>query len=150
MKKSMTIGDLAKAVGVGKGALRYYEAMGLIPEPQRSESGYRLYSEAYVRRARLIKQARQLGLNLRQTKDLMESASRDSCTPFQGYLMTVVATKIHEVDKRMAELRALRRNLRKLRASLSRGAGEVQKGGAAVLESSRCFCLDEIARVSVA
>src|SRR4030042_744255 len=62
MKAGLTIGELAGELQPNPKTIRYYEDMGLIPEPRRSESGYRLYSRYEVERLRLIKRAKILAL----------------------------------------------------------------------------------------
>ena len=59
--KPMTIGRLSKAGGVKVTTIRYYESIGLMGEPDRSESGQRLYGEESVQRLSFIRHARDLG-----------------------------------------------------------------------------------------
>jgi MerR family copper efflux transcriptional regulator len=57
MGSSLNIGDVAKAVGVNVQTLRYYERVGLMPVPKRSDSGYRLYTDGTVRMVAFVKRA---------------------------------------------------------------------------------------------
>ena len=50
--------------------LRYYEREGLLPEPERTEAGYRLYTDEDVKRVRFIKRAQELGFSLKEVKEL--------------------------------------------------------------------------------
>lgn len=59
--KSLTRGQLAQKTGTGIEALRFYERNGLIQEPPRSQSGYRLYPDSVVGRLRFIRRAKELG-----------------------------------------------------------------------------------------
>ncbi|MBI2303306.1 MAG: MerR family DNA-binding transcriptional regulator [Chloroflexi bacterium] len=54
MKRSLRIGELAKATGLTTKAIRYYELLGLIPRTSRTESGYRMYPDQDVRRLEFI------------------------------------------------------------------------------------------------
>lgn len=63
--------ELAKQANVNSETLRYYEREGLLPEPERTESGYRLYADKDVRRDRFIKRAQELGFSLRKIKELL-------------------------------------------------------------------------------
>jgi len=55
MRSTLTIGQVAKATGINAKTIRYYEEAGVAPPPQRSQSGYRMYSETDVRRFDLIR-----------------------------------------------------------------------------------------------
>ena len=75
---TMTIGRLAKQVGVNIDTIRYYERNGLIPEPVRRASGYREYEAADVSRLRFILRAKELGFTLAEIGELLSlSADRD-------------------------------------------------------------------------
>jgi DNA-binding transcriptional MerR regulator len=65
MPMEMLIGELADAVGVGVETVRFYERTGLLPEPPRSDAGYRLYDDEALRRLRFIRKAKDLGFNER-------------------------------------------------------------------------------------
>jgi MerR family copper efflux transcriptional regulator len=60
----MQIGELAQQGGVTVQTVRFYERQGLLPEPRRKDSGYRIYSEEDVRRLAFIRQAKVLGFSL--------------------------------------------------------------------------------------
>lgn len=70
-RPSLTTGELAERSEVNVQTLRYYERRGLLPEPPRSESGYRQYSTSAVSRIRFIKRAQTLGFTLEQIEDLL-------------------------------------------------------------------------------
>src|SRR5262245_11333758 len=66
MKNLMTIGGLAKATGVKIVTIRYYERVGLLPTPSRTEGNYRAYKAEHVRRLEFIRRLRALGFTLDQ------------------------------------------------------------------------------------
>jgi DNA-binding transcriptional MerR regulator len=68
----MRIGEVAAEAGVNIQTLRYYERRRLLPEPARSNSGYRTYDPGTVRLVRFIKRAQELGFTLREIEDLIE------------------------------------------------------------------------------
>ena len=74
MRSTLTIGQVAKATGINAKTIRYYEEAGVAPPPQRSQSGYRMYSETDVRRFDLIRRARSLDMTLSDVKQLAELA----------------------------------------------------------------------------
>lgn len=67
----MNIGEASEAVGVSVKMIRYYESIGLIKSPLRSESGYRVYSDNDVHTLRFISQARDLGFSIEQMEGLL-------------------------------------------------------------------------------
>ncbi|MBI4445426.1 MAG: MerR family DNA-binding transcriptional regulator [Acidobacteria bacterium] len=68
---SLTIGQVAQQAGIGIETVRFYERQGLIPEPPRTESGYRQYPERIVDPLRFIKRAQQLGFTLKEVAELL-------------------------------------------------------------------------------
>ena len=68
----LTIGKLAKQVGIGIETVRFYERQGLIEEPPRTDSNYRIYPEDEVKRLQFIKRAKDLGFTLKEIKELIE------------------------------------------------------------------------------
>ena len=68
----MRIGEVAARAAVNVQTLRYYERVGLLPEPGRRASGYRAYDPSIVRRVRFIKRAQELGFTLGEIADLLE------------------------------------------------------------------------------
>ena len=77
----MTIGQLARRVGIRPSAIRYYEAQGILMPPMRSASEYRLYGSETVSMIRFVQRARELGFSLEQIRQIVD-ASRDDlpCT----------------------------------------------------------------------
>lgn len=67
----MTRGQLAKAAGVHTETIRFYEQKGLIPEPGRSATGYRQYTDEYIGRIRFIHRAQDLGFTLKEIHELL-------------------------------------------------------------------------------
>lgn len=108
----MLIGALAEAAGVGVETVRFYEREGLIPEPPRSASGYRLYDVDAVRRLRFIRSAKRLGFTLAETKELLELRVTDTAGCDEVAART--RRKVAKVDARLRELRRIRRTLQRL------------------------------------
>lgn len=67
----LKIGQLAKATDVNIDTIRYYERIGLIPEPSRQKSGYRQYSERDIAQIRFIRRAQKLGFSLKEIGELL-------------------------------------------------------------------------------
>ncbi|MCZ4314718.1 MerR family DNA-binding transcriptional regulator [Comamonadaceae bacterium G21597-S1] len=70
MNETMNIGQAAKAAGVSAKMIRHYERIGLLPQAERNDSGYRLYRERDVSLLRFIRQSRSMGLSVPQIAEL--------------------------------------------------------------------------------
>lgn len=102
----MTIGKLAEAAGVNVQTVRYYERRGLLPDPPRTASGYREYPESDVARISFIRRAQGLGFTLKEIADLLSLRMAPGTTPDQ--VRGRVASKIADVESRIAELERIR------------------------------------------
>ncbi len=71
MPKKLTISNIAKEVGIGIETIRYYERIGLIKQPQKPASGYRVYDTAISQQLFFIKRAKELGFSLNEISDIM-------------------------------------------------------------------------------
>ncbi len=110
----MLIGELADHTGVSTKALRFYERQGLVPEPARTEGGYRDYSDATVGRVVFIKDAQAAGFTLSQIGEIL--AIRDQGEAPCGHVSTLVEQRLADVEQRLAELRGVRAQLRDIAA----------------------------------
>lgn len=118
MGKHFRIGEVAKLTGVTPKTIRYYEDIELIPKARRTVvphgMGYRLYFDEDIRRLAFIRQAKLLDLSLTEIRDLIAAAEAGCCSSLNPKLGLLVERKLGEIDKRIAELEALRRSLRRL------------------------------------
>jgi DNA-binding transcriptional MerR regulator len=105
----MRVGEVAERAGVNVETLRYYERRGLLPKPDRAPSGHRSYDEETVQLLRAIKEAQALGFTLAEIAEYL-GASRHSSSPTEA-LRVRMATKIDEIDSRIAALRRMREEL---------------------------------------
>lgn len=105
----MNIGEAAGAAGVSAKTIRYYESIGLIRTPDRTENGYRVYDHRDVQTLRFVQRARKLGFSVRQVRDLLalwmdrERSSAD--------VKSVARAQLAEIDRRMSQLAAMRDTL---------------------------------------
>jgi len=110
MANGLYIGDLAKRAGTNPKTIRYYEDLGLLSEPERTESGYRLYAESDVERLRFILSAKALGLSLNEIKDIVDLWA--SGTAPCGHVSRLLEDKLSVLDAKIRELTAFRDELR--------------------------------------
>ena len=128
MADTLTIGQVAERTGLPASAIRFYERRGLLPAPQRSAAGYRRYTPTDVRRIRLIRRARVLGLALSEVRTLVEQAFASECADFAGQLLERIAGQRAEIDRRLAELRSLREELDELEQHVRHDQARAQPG----------------------
>ncbi len=103
------IGDLARATATRVETIRWYERQGLLPEPSRSPGNYRCYGEAGLSRLSFIRRARALGFSLGQVRTLLGLA--DDRGADCGSVDVLAADHLAEIDRKIADLTALRREL---------------------------------------
>ena len=108
----MKIGELAEQTTVPTKTIRFWESEGLLPEPERTASGYRDYDDTAVGRIGFIRQAQTAGLTLAQIRQILDVA--DDGNPPCEHVAEAVADRLAEVDARIKELQAMRRHLRSL------------------------------------
>jgi len=108
-RDSYRIGQVAKETEVSVETVRYYERFGLLPRPPRTAGGERRYGPEAVARVRFIKQAQSLGLRLREILELVgdERRSKVGCRKVHA----VLTRHLDEIDRRIRDLRELRRTL---------------------------------------
>lgn len=109
----MQIGEVAHQVGLATSAIRFYEERGLIPQADRTESGYRDFHRSVIDRIRFIRAGQAVGLTLQELGQVLQI--RDQGESPCSHVTDLVETRIHEVDERIQELRSLRRDLTALR-----------------------------------
>ena len=107
-----TIGTLAAAAGVKRDTVRYYERTGLLPAPDRSASGYRLYGDIELERIRFIRTAQHLGFTLAEISTLL--ALRASESARAADVLCVTESKIAEAKGRIVQLEAIQTALQQL------------------------------------
>jgi Cd(II)/Pb(II)-responsive transcriptional regulator len=122
----MKIGELATASETAVETIRYYEREGLLPEPARTETNYRIYGAEHLARLRFIRYCRGLDMSLEEIAVLLnfKDAPQADC----GNVDAVVDAHIDHVSRRIKELRGLEKELKELRA-LCREAHVAQECG---------------------
>lgn len=105
----MKIGELANATGTKVETIRYYEQTGLLPAPARTLGSYRSYDGEHLARLSFIRRARNLGFSIEQVRallDLSDERTRDCAS-----VDRIASEHLRKVDRKIADLTALRREL---------------------------------------
>lgn len=105
----LKIGEVSKHSGIGIEALRFYEKSGLLDQPERTDSGYRLYDATVLERLAFIKQAQVLGFSLDEIKRIIDEkrAGQSPCVEVRE----LVRLRLDELDERMQEMQRYRQEL---------------------------------------
>jgi Zn(II)-responsive transcriptional regulator len=122
--KAMTSGELAKQSGVNVETLRYYERDGILPQPERTESGYRLYHDSDVQRVRFIKRAQDLGFSLKEIKELLLLKQEPNHSAAD--VKKMAEEKIEAIEEKINMLQAIRESLQNLTAACPGAAATVE------------------------
>lgn len=106
------IGKLAKATGVKVPTIRYYEQIGLMPQPERTAGNQRLYAQSTLERLAFIRHARDLGFPLEAIRELLSLSDRPNqpCTAADD----IARRQLAEVQARIARLTVLRDELQRM------------------------------------
>lgn len=106
------IGDLARRTRTKVETIRYYERTGLLPPPPRTAGNYRAYEQRHLDRLSFIRRARDLGFPIQQVRALLDLADQRerSCEAVDG----IVREHLSEVERKLADLAALQRELMSL------------------------------------
>ena len=101
----LTIGDVAARAGVNTSAIRYYERIGLLPQPERV-AGKRRYAPDVLERLAVISTAQRAGLSLGEVRDLLDGV--DAGEPAGERLQALARRKLPEVEALIAQAEAVR------------------------------------------
>lgn len=108
----MKIGELARVTGANIETIRYYERIGLLPEPHRTAANYRSYGEAHRSRLAFVRHSRDLGFTIEEIRsllDLSDHPERDCAEADQ-----IATGHLEQVEVKIAQLEALRGELARI------------------------------------
>jgi len=102
MEERFFIGELSRRTGIPSHTVRYYEQLGLIDPPERTEAKYRVYSEQDETRLRFIEQAKLFGLSLTEIKKIikLKAAGIEPC----AYVKDMIRKHLDDLDRRIQEM----------------------------------------------
>lgn len=123
----LKIGELARLTDTNNETLRFYESKGLLDEPRRTQSGYRLYTDEQVERVRFIVRAKHMGFSLKEISELLSlRVDREQSTC--GEVKQLAEAKLTSIEEKISELEKMRAALRQIT--------EACRGG----EASAVYC----------
>ncbi len=137
---AMQIGAAAREAGLSVPAVRFYESKGLLGEAPRTAGGYRMYGAADVRRLKLIRRARTLGLPLPAVRELVQAAFEESCRSFEPRLKQALDRRVLDVRQQIEELSLLQTQMTELQSHLAGQCACDHPAG----ECSGCSLLGEV------
>lgn len=107
--ETIQIGDLARRTGISVDAIRFYEKEGLLEEPARTKSGYRVYEPQALADVEFIQKAQQLGFSLAEINELLtiQRHPRESCEQVSN----LIAQKLSVVRGKVKELQLIESDL---------------------------------------
>jgi DNA-binding transcriptional MerR regulator len=119
----LKISQLAERAGVNVSTVRFYERIGLVPDPVRSRSGYRLYDPDHQARLMFITRGRRLGLSLEQIAELLVVWDGTNCGATREKIVTLLDLNLVDVRARISELQAFADQLEAARTRLAGADG---------------------------
>lgn len=123
----MKIGQVASEAGVSVDTVRYYERRGILPEPERLPSGYRVYAPAVIERLRFARRLQELGLTLNEVADALhaDDAGDASCDTQRWRLEAV----LERIEEQRTELDALHAEVCSVLADCDKGCCHFSASG---------------------
>jgi len=108
-RSTFQLGEVSHRLGLNPQTLYFYERIGLIPPPQRSEAGYRLFNQSDIERLTFITRAKSLGLSLDEIKDILSLKSGRSLTC--QALHERLSKKVQDIEEKIRQLQSLQNEL---------------------------------------
>ena len=141
MRHGFSIGELGRLTGCRVVTIRYYEGIGILPAPERTAGGHRVYGHAHLERLTFIRKGRQLGFSLDSIRRLLTLSGRSPDAPC-AEADRIAVSHLAEVRGKIADLKALETVL--VRALEDCGRTSVED--CQVLDTLRCEAEDPAAR----
>lgn len=108
----MKIGELSRATGTNIETIRYYERIGLLPEPDRTAANYRSYGDVHRARLSFVRHSRELGFTIEEIRSLLDLADHPGrdCAEADR----IATAHLEQVESKIAQLSALRDELARI------------------------------------
>ena len=136
MSHGIAIGKVSESSGVKVPTIRYYEQIGLLPAPPRTEGGRRTYDPGDVDRLSFIRHSRELGFDIEQIRTLLALQDRpdQSCVDAD----TIAKARLGDVEQKIASLTALKAELERMVEGCSHGRVETCRVIGILADHGKC------------
>jgi MerR family transcriptional regulator, mercuric resistance operon regulatory protein len=115
----LTRGEIAKRTGCNIETVRYYEKVGILPEPPRTSGGHRVYGEEHLKRLVFVRRSRELGFSIEEITGLLSLVDGGDYSCSEVHALTV--KHIESIQSKIADLTRLETNLTEMAAHCSKG-----------------------------
>jgi MerR family mercuric resistance operon transcriptional regulator len=115
----ITIGEMSRRTGANIETIRYYERVGVMPRPRRTEGGHRAYDSDQLKRLHFVRRSRELGFSLDEVRAMLRLVDDGALTCGEIHAMTV--DHLADIKRKIADLRRLEKALASMAAECSRG-----------------------------
>lgn len=105
----MNIGQASELSGIPSKTIRYYESIGLLPAPARTDSGYRDYSNPEIETMRFIQRSRHLGFSIKDVCELLDLWNDTNRTSAQ--VKSLTKRHVSQIEEKIKELEGMRKTL---------------------------------------
>ncbi len=112
LNRNITIGILSKETGVKIETIRYYEKVGVLPAPPRTDGGYRVYDLNYLKRLKFIRRCRELGFTLEKISSLLRLVDSHNYTCNE--IKDITSKQLSEVRHKISDLKRLEKILKEM------------------------------------
>lgn len=136
----LSIGRMAEAGGCKVQTIRYYEEIGILPEPRRSAGNQRIYAPEHLDRVRFIRHSRDLGFSIDQIRELL-ALSDDPNRPC-GEVDAIARAHLKDVERKIARLEGFRTELKRMITSCTGGKVEQCRIIDTLSDHSKCLTKD--------
>ena len=119
LRKAYLIGAMSQETGVNIETIRYYERIGIMPKPDRTEGGNRQYNHDQLKRLFFIRRCRELGFRIEEIRELLQMVDGDNFSCGEVHAMTM--DHLNSVKKKLSDLRRLEKSLKAMAAECSKG-----------------------------
>lgn len=116
---NMSRGSLARRTGVNSETIRYYEKIGLMPDPTRSSGGHRIYGQEHVKRLSFVRRSRELGFSLQEIRELLELVDGGDYTCAEVRDRTLA--HLEAIAEKIRDLRKMQRTLKTMASTCDGG-----------------------------
>lgn len=135
MSELLSIGAVAKRLGINPKTIRYYENLGLI-SPFRGQNGYRVFTPGDEHKLVFVKRAKMLGFTLNEIGEILQDVQSGACETTKSQLQDLIRLKIQEIDYQLKELKFLK-------SFLIERVTKIETSKVTNFEIQGCSCLGE-------